>query len=267
MWDQRDSDALDALAYDLVLFVGDLPTMLHRDALDVARRIATLRTRALLIPGNHDGTSPFGVLAEAVRRATARPGLAARVEARLDALQEALGPVAIAGYSVHPFPELTVIAARPHAMDGHRLSFAPAVEALHGVSSLAGSMRRLRELVGATSGDLLFVAHNGPLGLGSDPRAPFALRRGTDLGDPDLADAVAWARRDGHRVRAVVAGHLHHTGGDSRRWQVERDDTLYVNAARVPRIFERDGVVVRHHVALTIEPDRVSAREVLLPDG
>jgi uncharacterized protein (TIGR04168 family) len=265
-WDRRDSEALDALGYDLVVFVGDLPDRLHLHTLAVARRIATLRTRALLVPGNHDGTTPWGVLAEALHHLTERPGLGRRVERRLAALQRALGPVALAGYSVHPLPDhdVTVIAGRPHAMDGRRLSFAQALARCHGVSSMAGSITRMRELIEASSGDLVFVAHNGPLGLGGERDAPFSLSRGGDLGDPDLADAVTWARHQGRHVVAVAAGHLHHHGTD-RRWQVERDGVLYVNAARVPRVLRRDGRELRHHVELNIEGGRATAREVLLP--
>jgi hypothetical protein len=39
---------------------------------------------------------------------------------------------------------------------------------------------------------------------------------------------------------------------------------LYVNAARVPRIFEEAGVSMHHHIALHLENDRIEAREVLV---
>ncbi|MEQ1507813.1 MAG: hypothetical protein ABMB14_36630, partial [Myxococcota bacterium] len=124
---------------------------------------------------------------------------------------------------------------------------------------------RLRALVDAAPGALVFVAHNGPNGLGADRAAPFALRRGRrDLGDPDLADAVGYARDRGRTVLAVVAGHLHHRGAN-RRWQVERDGVLYVNAARVPRIRVDRGRTVRHHVELRIADGRAAARAVWIP--
>jgi hypothetical protein len=58
--------------------------------------------------------------------------------------------------------------------------------------------------------------------------------------------------------------HHHVKGGGSRPMAVERDGVTYVNAARVPRIFERDGRTLRHHVCLEIDGDRASATEVLL---
>lgn len=258
-WTEDDSRAVDALGYDLVLFVGDLADRLHLRTLAVARAIATLRTRALLLPGNHDATTPLGVLAEALGVGLRRPGAGRRALRRIDRLQAALGPVALAGYTTHAFPGLTVIAGRPHAMDGRRVSFVQAVEARFGLSTLAASSRRLRDLVDATEGPLAFLAHNGPYGLGAEPDAPFS-HRGRDLGDPDLADAIAHARRAGRPVVAVMAGHLHHDGRD-RRWLVERDGTAYVNAARVPRTSSG----ARRHLEIRVVSGRAHVREIALP--
>ena len=259
-WSQEDNEALDALGYDLVLFVGDLADMLHLRTLATARAISGLRTRALMIPGNHDATSPAGVLAEALGVGLVRPGLAARGVRRIDALQAALGPVALVGYTVHPFPEhgLTLIAARPHAMDGRRACFAPLLEARFGIGNLGASIRRLEELVDVTKGPLLFLGHNGPLGLGHGPRDPWSVA-GRDIGDPDLAAAIHHAHRERRQVCAVVAGHVHHRG-DDRDWQRVHEGVLHVNAARVPRVRTDDeGRVWRHHVVLTVAGATVSA--------
>ena len=58
--------------------------------------------------------------------------------------------------------------------------------------------------------------------------------------------------------------HLRTKAGPERPWQTRLDDTLYVNAARVPRIFSSDDVY-RHHVSLTVADGRAEAREVLVP--
>ncbi|MEQ1508563.1 MAG: metallophosphoesterase, partial [Myxococcota bacterium] len=173
-WDAVDVSTIDALGYQLVLFTGDLADRMHRRTLDVARRIAPLATPAVLIPGNHDATTPLGVLAEALGRLRTRPGQAGRHAKRLRALRDALGPVSVGGYSLHPVPPvgatdpaITVIAARPHAMDGRRVTFPHAV----GVADLDASAARLRALVDAAPGALVFVAHNGPNGLGADRAA------------------------------------------------------------------------------------------------
>ncbi|MEZ4237948.1 MAG: metallophosphoesterase [Myxococcota bacterium] len=157
-WTERDCRILDGMGYDLVLFVGDLGDRLHLHTLATARRIARLRTPALLIPGNHDATTPLGVLFEGLHRWTARPALARRSRRRTEALQRALGPVQLAGYSAHPHPAhgVTVIAARPHAMDGRRLSFAPALQR-HGVASAGGLRRAALALGRRRGGTIVFL--------------------------------------------------------------------------------------------------------------
>jgi hypothetical protein len=55
---------------------------------------------------------------------------------------------------------------------------------------------------------------------------------------------------------------MHRTlkGGGRRAWIEQRDDTLYLNAAEVPRV--RKGR--RHHVQMTLTTDAVVAEEVWL---
>ena len=115
---------------------------------------------------------------------------------------------------------------------------------------------------------MIFLAHNGPTGLGtsrSDLWGCDFRREEGDFGDEDLALAITYARELGKRVLAVVAGHMHHRlrGGGKRRWYERKDGILYVNAARVPRIFEELGHAYHHHVDLTIDGDEVEAIEVL----
>lgn len=262
-WSNADSQAMDALGYDLILFVGDLPDPLHLRTRATARRIAGLQTRALMIPGNHDGTSPLGVLAESLGLGRHRPGAAARGQRRLDALQSELGPVALVGYTAHPLPGLTLLAARPHAMDGRHLSFPQLLLARHGVASLEDSTARLEALIDASEGPLLFLAHNGPRGLGDGPDAPWSVR-GRDIGDPDLQQAIATARARGRRVIAVIAGHVHHDGMD-RRWNSVHEGIRYLNAARTPRTRRGPSGLQRHHVALTLTQEESHAEAIWTP--
>jgi uncharacterized protein (TIGR04168 family) len=92
---------------------------------------------------------------------------------------------------------------------------------------------------------------------------------GGDWGDPDLAVAIDYARQAGKRVLAVVAGHMHleTRHGRQRPWRIERHGTLYINAARVPRIYTREAETHRHHVELKISPTGVEVREVFLAQG
>ena len=92
------------------------------------------------------------------------------------------------------------------------------------------------------------------------------LRNAGLLGDQD--GNFIRQRLQGKRVLAVVAGHMHlHTKcGNERPWCVKREGIVYVNAARVPRIFAGSDDVHRHHVALSISADGATVKEVLVPE-
>ncbi|MCB9670109.1 MAG: metallophosphoesterase [Alphaproteobacteria bacterium] len=264
-WDDHDNALFDASDVDGVLVVGDLAGLRFGPARDVAARIARLSKRVVLVPGNHDASHAVQLLGEAI----ARPGLGrpfVGTQARnLAALREATAPQELGAYSLHPFGDVTVIAGRPHSMGGPSLAFAPHLTAIWGVSDLAASAERLCALVDACVTErVVFVAHNGPTGLGPTPSDIWGCdfkKDGGDWGDPDLERGVAYARERGKRVLAVVAGHMHRRirGGGRRAWKVERDGTLYVNAAEVPRI-DRDGR--HHHVRLVLDGDTATATDV-----
>ncbi len=272
--DAIDVAQLDALGYDRLFFVGDLATYSHKAGLEVARHIARLETPALVIPGNHDAANVFQMAAEVLEADVILPLLNVGQRARVSELAQALGRATVAGYSVHrldaPWGALAVIAGRPHSAGGAHLAFRPHLAEAHGVDSIERSAEKLEALIdGCELEELIFLAHNGPSGLGARRDdiwgCDFRSSEG-DFGDPDLERAVRYARERGKKVRAVVAGHMHHhlKGGGQRRWRVERDGTLYLNAARVPRVFPRGGRTLRHHVELVLDADRVVAREVLL---
>jgi len=256
--------------YDAVLVVGDLAGFRWSATLSVAREVGGLGSKALVMPGNHDGPNPLQLLAEVAGtpRATGRfaPGQVARCEA----LREALGQAQMVGYSAHEVgPEedrVTIVAARPHSMGGPSLSFPTYLQQAYGITSLAASVARMCAVIDSVSTErIVFLAHNGPTGLGANRAdiwgCDFRAAQG-DWGDPDLAEAIAYAKSRGKRVLAVVAGHMHRKlrGGGQRVWRVERDGVLYLNTARVPRI-DRSG---RHHLHLEIDGERVSAEDRLL---
>jgi uncharacterized protein (TIGR04168 family) len=262
-WGERDRRGLDAADYDLALFVGDLAGYVG-DGLAVARSIARLRTPALLIAGNHDGVSVAHLASEVFSWSLARRVLERSQPRRCRALGQALGDVPLAGYGVHRFvfgaQALNVLVARPHSLGGERLAFARYLAERFGVQSMAESTELLCGLVDELDdAPTVVLAHNGPAGLGGrrdDIWGCDFRREQGDFGDPDLAAALAYARQHGKRVVAVAAGHMHHRlkGGGERRWRLERDGVLYLNAARVPRV-ERRG---RHHLCLRLDDGMAS---------
>ena len=153
-------------------------------------------------------------------------------------------------------------------MGGSSISFAPHMAEAYGVRSFEDSVLKLKRCVDDSSARrVLFLAHNGPTGLGSARNdlwgCDFRTEEG-DFGDEDLRIAIDYAREQGKLVLAVVAGHMHHRlrGGGKRKWYERKDGVLYVNAARVPRMFEERGHAYHHHVDLTVSDDEAEAVEV-----
>lgn len=139
------------------------------------------------------------------------------------------------------------------------------------MESLEHSTERLVGLVEEADADqLIFLAHNGPLGLGEEPHDMWGCdfkEDGGDWGDPDLSAAIGHARSTGRQVLAVIGGHMHlrTKHGTERPWLAEQDGTLYINAARVPRIYSGSDDVYRHHVSVTISDAGLAAEEIHLP--
>lgn len=268
-WDETDNRYFNAADVDCVLFVGDLARV--AGGTEVARQLSALRRRTVVIPGNHDACVPLQLFAEMAHRPAARR-LSRGHEQRIQSIDDALGDAELGGYRLHHFPELDIVTARPHAMGGDRLYFADYLARRFDVHSMAQSAARLRRLVDQAGDTLLFLAHNGPSGLGDAAQAIWGCDFNPELGDfgdPDLRDAVDYALSTGRQVRAVVAGHMHHrTVQGMRTWWRRVDNVLYVNAACVPRITEETGSGRRrHHVRLDIDGDDISLCEVWVDDG
>ena len=269
-WTDSDARWFEQAGYDRVIVVGDLAGFRWSSTLAMAKRLGAMRAKTLVLPGNHDAVHALQLAAESTGRPRMGDRFAAGQRAMVDQLREAIGEHALGAYSLHAVEgreggdAVTLIAGRPHTMGGPSLSFAPHLEACWGVSSLEASAAKLKGLVDAAPTErVVFVSHNGPAGLGGRREdiwgCDFKAEQG-DWGDPDLREAVDYARAVGKRVLAVVAGHMHRKlrGGGRRVWQVERDGVLYVNAAEVPRL-KKDGR--RHHVQLVIEGDDVRAED------
>lgn len=264
-WDDIDTAFFNAAGYQALLFVGDFARVVN--SRPVARRLARLAVPAWAIPGNHDATTLTQLLAEIRGRRWETRWTAFGMRRRVARLTRDLGPVTLGGYSQHQLaPDLGLLIARPHAMGGDRLYFRPYLKRAFGVASFADSRKRLCSLIDTAPRNLIVLAHNGPAGLGADPTDPFGCDFHPELGDfgdPDLRAALVHARATGHRVRAVIAGHMHHrskhTGAWRHTWALEHE-TLHINAARVPRIEDRGRR--RHHIRLSIDASAVHAETV-----
>ncbi len=277
-WDAFDVDWFNRESgYAGVLFVGDLPRLAHRKAVVVARALAGLALPAWLVPGNHDATSVSSMFAEIAGRPMEGADVGRAQIQKVESLRAALGPITLGGYSHHSLSlasgPVGLIVARPHAM-GATLSFPAYLRERFAVTTMEDSAARLCAVIDECPHEqLIFLAHNGPTGLGDrqmdiwgcDFRAS-----GGDCGDPDLAVAVAHARAAGRRVLAVVAGHMHlqTKQGAQRVWRLERDGVVYANAARVPRIFSDQGRRWHHHLLLDLAGGAcVATQRLVATDG
>jgi uncharacterized protein (TIGR04168 family) len=268
-WDDADVAYFNAAPYELLLFTGDLGGSTKEDGARIAKAISRLERDVLVMPGNNDAPYYGALLAELAYRQGAK--------SLLRGLSAGRTPEAkLCGYSSHRFAvgarQLTVIAGRPFSMGGPELTFKEELAREHGVRSLEQSAARITELIAlAETQDVLVLSHNGPAGLGSAPHSPWGrdfAKPDMDWGDPDLAAALEQTRARGtHRVLAVMAGHMHTPirGGGERELERRQDGTLYLNPARVPRIFEGDdGRLVRHHVELVLDEDEARATHHLV---
>jgi uncharacterized protein (TIGR04168 family) len=286
-FDEWDVSYFNASEDDLLLFVGDLSELRYpSQSLEMAGKLSQLNKPAIFIPGNHDVHNVYQIIAEILHnRVLAR--LAGLPHYRFHlGLQARLKPVLLGAYSAYPYyikeTHFDVIAARPYAMGGSSLSYSPLLKRLYGIQNIADSEALLCQQVdSARSDNLIFLAHNGPSGLGEGPAdiwgCDFAPRFG-DFGDRDLATAIQYAQSSGKRILAVIAGHMHlqtflgpkpvwerqGTPGPIRPWHLVQNEVQYINAARVPRIFQKDGKTIHHFISLEFCGVEVEIKEELI---
>ena len=272
-WDADDVAFFNASGYDMLLFVGDLAAYTQARGLWVARSLSRLRVPSICIAGNHDGLHAFQLGAEILRGAGPfRDALCRGQNWRCKLLARALGRVSLLAYTrrrmVLSGLALNLIVCRPHSIGGRRPACLRYLTDRYGVDSMEASSTKLKALVDqCDDAPLLFLAHNGPHGLGDRADSIWGCdfrKREEDWGDRDLEDAITHARDSGRTVLATVAGHMHRKtkAGRTRPGQVEREGTLYVNAAEVPRHRHLNGFRRRHHVKLTISSTGASAQDV-----
>ena len=225
-WRPADATYLERVRPDLTLFVGDLGD----EDVEIVRAVANLPIDKVVMLGNHDAWQSFG-------RKTATD--------RLRECLALLGEDHLA-YSVREVPAagISVVGARPFSWGGQSLRSPELYDEIYGIHTMRQSAAAIVDAArNAQHRDIVILAHNGPLGLGDETHDIFGKdfgKPGGDWGDRDLALAIQRIEGSGLRVRAVIAGHMHHRlvhprGGERTRF-VRRDGTLFCNAAYVPRV-------------------------------
>lgn len=257
-WEERDNLALQALAVDLVLFVGDF----GNESLPVVRCIADLPIPKAVILGNHDAwytASDWGRKQSPYNHAGED-----RVQTQLDWLGETQ-----VGYGKLDLPQfqLSVVGSRPFSWGGPEWKSKRFLRDRYGVRNFQESAAKILSHVQITAyKNLIFLGHNGPYGLGS--QAEDICGRdwqplGSDHGDPDFATAIAASRNLGKTISLVTFGHMHHRLRHTQqrlRTRVVQDNhgTVYLNAACVPRILDQNGDRYRNFSIVSLCEHQVS---------
>jgi uncharacterized protein (TIGR04168 family) len=247
-WSPVDEAILHHLAVDLVLFVGDV----GNEDVPLVRSIAALDLPKAVILGNHDA---WHTMTQWGRQTC--PYDRDRFDWVQDQL-DALGECHV-GYGKLDFPQfgLSVVGSRPFSWGGPKWRDKTFYQQRYQVGSFAESADLIVAAAQATTHDnLLMIGHNGPTGLGEKPEDPCGkdwAPIGGDYGDPDFAAAIS--QLQAHRqIPLVTFGHMHHHlrhTSQLRRSALWQGHTLYLNAARTPRIVNQDQE--NHHYFSLVE--------------
>ncbi|MGJ4746563.1 metallophosphoesterase [Leptospira sp. SA-E8] len=262
-WTWVDTEYFSKSNYDSVIFTGDLGNNLPGNTNKIAQWISKVRKPKYIILGNHDTTSIPQLLME-ITNASPNMGYLSHTFhlLRYKILLKKLGDTNICQYNLSDAGKgLSILGARPLSM-GARFNFPIFLKSVFGISSYQESEKKLHELIrdiDFQKQDLLVLAHNGPSGLGAKAHdiwgCDFKKEEG-DFGDKDLGDFIQTIVKQGKKPKVVIAGHMHHSSRKlrvkTRVWKKKEQDILYLNPARVPRIFsDKQGNIWHHHVELT----------------
>lgn len=265
-WNNQDEEALHSLGVDLVLFVGDI----GNESVNLIKKITALNLPKAIILGNHDAW--FSATEWGLKKCPYDRTTEDRVQQQLDILGEFH-----VGYSKLDFPqfELSVVGGRPFSWGGSEWKCKEFFQSRYGVNNFQESTAKIINAVNQTSyKTIIFLGHNGPLGLGDkaeDICGKDWQPLGDDFGDPDLQKAIAYTRNIGKNIPLVTFGHMHHTlrhRKDILRTIVKRDvyDTIYLNAASVPRIKEIEGKKMRNFSLVLLENNQVQNTSLVWVD-
>lgn len=266
LWDANDEVALQHLGVDLVLFVGDF----GNESVEVVRAIASIETPKAAIMGNHDAwysASDWGIKQCPYDR---------RQEDRVQEQLELLGSAHV-GYGKLDFPglDLTVVGGRPFSWGGSVWKNANFYKTRYGVKTFEESTAQIAKAAqSANHQTIIFIGHCGPVGLGDRPEDPCGKDWnpiGGDYGDPDLAEAIAQTRRLGTTIPLVTFGHMHHTLRHTKqhlRTPIYTDSagTVYLNAARVPRIIRSETNCLRNFSVVSLQAGVVTQASLVWLD-
>lgn len=257
-WEADDPKALHDLGVDLVLFVGDF----GNESVKVVRAIAAIDIPKAAVFGNHDAW--YTATDWGRKKCPYDRKKEDWVQEQLDLLGETH-----VGYGKLDFPalNLTVVGSRPFSWGGSVWKNADFYKERFGVTSFEESTARIMAAANsATEETVIFLGHNGPVGLGDraeDPCGKDWQPIGGDFGDPDFCEAIAQTRASGKTIPLVTFGHMHHKLRHTQQRlrtpiYANPEGTVYLNAASVPRIIQNESERRRNFSIVTLQAGVVS---------
>ena len=257
-WSAADNLALQHLDIDLVLFVGDF----GNEAVEVVRDIAAVSIPKAVIMGNHDAWYSASTWGQ--QKAPYDRSKEDRVQQQLDLLGEAH-----VGFDKLDFPQfdVSVVGSRPFSWGGDTWRNSQFYRDRYSIKSFQESTEKIvASAQNAAHETLIFIAHNGPTGLGKTTESICGRDwkvEGGDYGDPDLTEAIAQVQSLGKSIPLVTFGHMHHElknpRGKRRKIVEVRDKTVYLNAACVPRVIDTPDGAKRSFSLVTMKEGIVQA--------
>ncbi|MEY4520718.1 MAG: hypothetical protein RLZZ499_3318 [Cyanobacteriota bacterium] len=236
-WSAADNLALQHLKVDLVLFVGDF----GNEAVEVIREVAAVSIPKAVIMGNHDAW--YSASSWGKQKAPYDQSQEDRVQQQLDLLGKAH-----VGFSKLDFPQLdvSVVGSRPFSWGGLTWRNSQFYRDRYQIKNFEESTQQIvKSAQDTASQTLIFIAHNGPAGLGKQTESICGRdwkAEGGDYGDPDLTEAIAQTQSLGKSIPLDTFGHMHHElkipRGKRRKLVEVREQTVYFNAACVPRVIK-----------------------------
>ena len=258
LWEADDGVALKELGVDLVLFVGDF----GNESVEVVRAIASVDIPKAAVFGNHDAW--YTATEWGRKKCPYDRKKEDWVQQQIDLLDSAH-----VGYGKLDFPKLnlTVVGSRPFSWGGSVWKNERFYQERFGVKSFEESTARMVAAAKSAAYEtVIFLGHNGPLGLGDraeDPCGKDWQPLGGDFGDPDLTDAITQTRAAGKKIPLVTFGHMHHKLRHTQQYlrkaiYTSSEGTVYLNAASVPRIVENGSDRLRNFSIVSLQAGVVS---------
>ena len=258
----EDRLALQSLGVDLVLFVGDF----GNESVEVVRAIANLDMPKAVIFGNHDA---WYSTSDNDKKSNKKECPYDRTkEDRVQQQLDILGEMHV-GYSWLDFPELklSVVGSRPFSWGSSKWKKAAFYRDRYNIKNFAESTQRITESVANAAYDnIIFLGHNGPLGLGNEEHSICGKdwkAGGGDYGDPDFAEAISKSYQMQKIVPLVTFGHMHHhlrLNSQRTRDAIATNEmgTVFLNAACSPRIIKNNDEEYRNFSIVSLESGQIS---------